>query len=124
MARVTRADRTIVIVLVAVLAALVGLGLAQRGGPDRSAERVTTATAAVSTRVPSPSATAAPSSPSAPPSVPVAPTTVSPSPSSTAPVPTTTTAPSPIAGPVTAVGDSIMIDIQPYLQTDVPGVQV
>ncbi len=37
------------------------------------------------------------------------------------PRPTSTTVP-PVAGPVTAVGDSIMIDIQPYLQTDIPGV--
>ena len=29
-----------------------------------------------------------------------------------------------MAGPVSAVGDSIMIDIQPYLETDIPGVTV
>ncbi len=116
MARVTRADRTIGIVLIAVLLALVGLGLAQR-----DTGRVTTATAAVSTRAPGPSTTPAPSSPS---SGPATPSTVSSSPSSTAPAPTTTTTPAPVAGPVSAVGDSIMIDIQPYLQTDIPGVQV
>jgi hypothetical protein len=118
MARVTRADRTIVVVLIAVLSGLVGLGLAQRGAP---AGRANNPTAALSTRTPGPSSTAALSSPS---SVPVTPTTPSPSPSSTAPAPTTTTTPSPVAGPVSAVGDSIMIDIQPYLQTDIPGVQV
>ena len=30
----------------------------------------------------------------------------------------------PVPGPVTAVGDSIMIDMQPYLQADIPGVSV
>jgi hypothetical protein len=64
----------------------------------------------------------------------VPPTTVAPT-STTTTVPATTTtttatttpgvaAPAPVAGQVTAVGDSIMIDIQPYLQADVPGVQV
>ena len=30
----------------------------------------------------------------------------------------------PVPGPVSAVGDSIMLDIQPYLATDIPGAQV
>ena len=32
--------------------------------------------------------------------------------------------PAPVAGPVTAVGDSIMLDIQPELAADLPGVTV
>ena len=30
----------------------------------------------------------------------------------------------PVPGPVTTVGDSIMLDIQPYLETDIPGASV
>lgn len=37
---------------------------------------------------------------------------------------TTTAPPPPLAGQVTAVGDSILLDIQPYLQADLPGVHV
>jgi hypothetical protein len=32
--------------------------------------------------------------------------------------------PAPVGGPVSAVGDSILLDIQPYLQTDVPGAHI
>jgi len=41
-------------------------------------------------------------------------------------VPTTTsTAPlAPVAGPVTAVGDSVLLDAQPELATDVPGIAI
>ena len=53
---------------------------------------------------------------------------VAPTPSIVAPtttVPPITTSPSATdAGTVTAVGDSIMLDIQPYLEADLPGVQV
>ncbi len=41
----------------------------------------------------------------------------------TATPPPSTTVP-PVSGPVSAVGDSIMIDIQPYLEADIPGVTV
>jgi lysophospholipase L1-like esterase len=37
---------------------------------------------------------------------------------------TSTSVPSAVAGPVSAVGDSILIDIQPYLESDIPGVTV
>ena len=37
---------------------------------------------------------------------------------------TTSTEPGPIPGPVTAVGDSILLDIQPQLSIDIPGVTV
>ena len=98
---ISRVDRAIGAVLVLVLAALVGLGVADsrataRGRPGPLA--------GPATLPPSPSVTAAP------------PTTV--------PAPTTTTAPLPLAGPVTAVGDSILIDVQPALTAAVPGIVV
>ncbi len=124
MVKVTRADRTIGIVLVAVLVALVGLGLAQRGGADRFEGRMTTATSTVATRASGPTSTATPSSlPSLPSGTSAVTLSTAPLPTTTTPT-TTTTTPAQMAGPVTAVGDSIMIDIQPYLQADVPGVQV
>jgi len=96
--------------MLAVLGALVGLGVANRSLPaTRAAD--TPGTAAAAAR-------------SAPPPV----TVVAPTPSIVAPtttVPPTTTSPSATdAGTVTAVGDSIMLDIQPYLEADLPGVQV
>jgi hypothetical protein len=36
----------------------------------------------------------------------------------------TTTSVPPVPGPVTAVGDSIMLDIQPYLAVDIPGARI
>lgn len=38
--------------------------------------------------------------------------------------PVVAVSPKPVAGPVSAIGDSIMIDIQPYLQTDIPGARI
>jgi hypothetical protein len=101
-------DRIIGVVLLVVLGALVGLGLADDHG--------------------NPSASAPLNGPSAVTTSPATPaTTLPPAPTTTVPaVPTTTTStvPEPVAGPVTAVGDSIMLDIQPYLTADVPGVSV
>ena len=59
-------------------------------------------------------------------------TTVPPATTTTAaPATTTTAAPASVTGPitppaggVTAIGDSIMIDIEPYLTADVPGIRV
>ncbi len=114
MSGIDRVDRVIGIVLVGVLVALVGLGLS-----DNS-------------RASTPSAAGPLSSPTTLAGVGPSPTTVS------APVPTTTTAPGPVGGapaptpppvppvegPVTAIGDSIMLDIQPELTADLPGVSV
>ncbi|MGO9029506.1 MAG: hypothetical protein ACLQOZ_12855 [Acidimicrobiales bacterium] len=106
----SRFDLIVVAAMLAVLGALVGLGVANRSLPaTRAAD--TPGTAAAAAR-------------SAPPPV----TVVAPTPSIVAPtttVPPTTTSPSATdAGTVTAVGDSIMLDIQPYLEADLPGVQV
>jgi hypothetical protein len=111
----TRADRVIVAALLALLAGLAGLAVSQRADasrPHRSAASATVATSAA-----------------------VVPATIfgstapggGPAPASTSTSTTTTTAataPAAVPGPVLAVGDSLMIDIQPYLQADVPGVQV
>jgi len=103
---INRIDWAIGVVLILVLAALVGLGLAESRPSSRApltgSATLTTAppvTAALSTTLPDPS---------------------------TAPLPnaTVTTIPSPVSGPVTAVGDSILLDIQPQLTADVPALRV
>ena len=117
---IDRVDRIIGAVLVAVLAGLVGLGLSDNAGSTAAPtpSPLTAPARAAGTTVPSPVAepTTAPS--------PVATTTSVPVPGTATTAPTTTTVPVPLAGPVTAVGDSIMLDIQPYLTQDVPGVSV
>lgn len=121
MSHVTRTDRIIGIVLVAVLLALFGLGLARRPAQASSSAVATTApgsagiASALGVGVGIPSSTTVP--------LPAVTPTTGTTPSTSSSIATTTTLP-PVAGPVTAVGDSIMIDIQPYLQTDVPGVSV
>jgi hypothetical protein len=109
---INRVDRVIGITLVLVLAGLVGLGVsdnaASSAGPA-PLKAPTTTTSTLSSAAPI--GTTAPGAPAS--TVP-----------STTTVPTTTTVPVPVAGPVTAVGDSIMLDIQPELTVDVPGVSV
>jgi hypothetical protein len=104
-------DRVIGVALVAVLGALVVLGVADNSSASTSGTGPLSAPATTA-----PTTTGAPTMPpSAPaPTVPPAPTTTT----------TTTTAVTPVAGPVTAVGDSIMLDIQPELTADLPGVTV
>ena len=101
MSGISRIDRVIGGVLVLVLAGLAVLGLAD---------------GRTSARPPSSGTAGLPADPV----VTAAPVT----PSTVAPAPTTTTAPVPIAGPVTAIGDSILLDIQPELSALVPGVGV
>ncbi len=101
-------DRAIGAVLLLVLAGLVGLGVADnRASPAAAPLSGPTALAT------SPTATPVSTVPSG--AVATAPT---------ASTTTTTTAPVPVPGPVTAVGDSIMLDIQPELTTDLPDVTV
>jgi hypothetical protein len=126
MGEISRVDRVIGILVVAVLVALVGLGLSER--PAR---------ALPSAGIAAPrSGTGSPPDPGAPPTTPAPPGStrfggpalgVTPAPGvtpTTQPAASTTTLPPPVAGPVSAVGDSIMIDIQPYLESDLPGVTV
>ncbi len=120
MQSVTRMDLVVGAVVVAVLAALVGLGIANRSTPSAIPTAVAGAPSGTV-----PAGTAA-TTPGAAPSTArgTAPTT---STTTTAPA-TTPTVPGvaapPVAGPVTAVGDSIMLDIQSDLQADLPGVRV
>ena len=101
-------DRALGAVLLLVLAGLVGLGVADNRAAPASAPLSGPAALASS-----PTATPVTTPPAG--SAAVAPTT-----STT----TTTTAPVPVPGPVTAVGDSIMLDIQPELTADLPDVTV
>ncbi len=100
MTKVSRGDKSIVALLLAVLAVLAVVAVVRQPGPLRSA--VGQATTRPSGRVPGTSAsvsTAAPAASGAP-------------------------ASAPPAGPVTAVGDSIMLDIQSDLEAVVPGTEV
>jgi hypothetical protein len=106
---IDRVDRFIGIALLAVLVGLVGFGLSQN---SRSAPPSATGTLSAS-------ATTAGSVPPVPTAGAALTTTTT-----TTATTTTTTVPVPVAGPVTAVGDSIMLDIQPELTVDVPGVTV
>jgi hypothetical protein len=83
-----------------VLAALVGLGLAE-SRPSAQAPMTGSATLA----------TAPPVTAALPAMAPL-------------PTATTTTIPSPVSGPVTAVGDSILLDVQPQLTADVPAISI
>ena len=114
MSGIDRVDRFIGIALVAVLVALVGFGLSQNStattpsatGRPSTGPVGATAGATVGSTAPSSTTGAGVTSTTAPPTT------------------ATTTVPGPVAGPVTAVGDSIMLDIQPELAADVPGVSV
>jgi hypothetical protein len=127
---ITRWDRVVVATVLAVLCGLFGLALAQRS--EAGSARPLAAGNAVA-----PVATAG-----APVTVPGSPetsTTVTAGAAAGATTGTTgatgttgtaagsppATSPSlPVPGPFFAVGDSLMIDIQPYLEADLPGVQV
>jgi len=111
MSAFSRFDRIIGGVLLAVLIGLVGLGIATRPGAK------TTSSAPAASRGTSHAGET---------------TSTAPAPTTTGPPTTTTTtttksataAPPPIGGQVTAVGDSVIIDIQPNLEADIPGVSV
>ena len=104
---IDRVDRVIGVVLVVVLGALAALGLSENShASSASARALSGPTSALGS--------GGTSLLTAPPSTPT--TTVPPT--------TTTTTLGPIPGPVTAVGDSIMLDIQPELSVVLPGVTV
>ena len=107
MSGINRVDRAIGVALLLVLVALVGLGIAD----SRSAARAGSGTLTGPGTLPSsPTATTAPVAPSTTPGA--LPTTTS-----TAPL-------TPVAGTVTAVGDSVLLDAQPELAAAVPGIVV
>ena len=108
---INRVDRAIGVALLLVLVALVGLGVAD----SRSAARAGSGPLTGPGTLPSsPTATTAPVAPSTTPRA--LPTTTSKAP--LAPLA------APVAGPVTAVGDSVLLDAQPELATDVPGIAI
>jgi hypothetical protein len=116
MAGFNRFDRVVIAALLAVLVGLSGLAIANRSGAKSSSAPSAPGNAVHVAGTPDP---ALPSDPSDPPATTGAP------PTTTAPAtPTTTTNPAAVAGPVTAVGDSILIDMQPNLQADIPGIAV
>jgi hypothetical protein len=114
--KVSRVDKIIGIALLVALLALVGVGLA------RHTAQANSPTLSTPTSRPSLEATSGAPPASTTAVTPAPPTTAAPT--TTVPATTTSTGVAAVAGPVTAVGDSIMIDMQPYLQTDIPGVSV
>jgi hypothetical protein len=124
MSKISRMDRLIGIALVVVLGGLLTWALVHRSESSHAASATRSTVAPVKHPVAS---TTAPSTTAAAP----APTTTTAVPPTTTTVPAVaTTAPAagpvalPVPGPVTTVGDSIMLDIQPYLATDIPGAAI
>jgi len=117
---ISRVDRGIGVALVAVLAALVGFGLSTNSHASApAAARPQPPTSAPTPGGTAPPATLGTGTPTS------APTPVSSAGGTSGGTSTTTTVPvPPVGGPVTAVGDSIMLDIQPELTADLPGVSV
>jgi hypothetical protein len=111
MSAFSRFDRIIGGALLAVLIGLVALGIATRPGV-RTTSSAPAASRGTSHAGETASTAAAPT-----------PTTTTTT-TSTSTTTTTTTASPPIGGHVTAVGDSVMIDIQPNLEADIPGVSI
>jgi len=114
--QISRVDRAIGALVVILLVVLAALGVKSRYNQALSAAphpSLVTATTDPSAAAAAPSAAPASLPTSALPALPV-------------PATTTTLAPSvmPEAGPVSAVGDSIMLDIRSYLQVAIPGVRV
>jgi hypothetical protein len=116
MSGISRVDRIIGIALVVLLVALLVLAVARRPA-HTSAPPAARSAASATVRSPGTGATG-PSTPSSPVG------SATPASSTAPPSSTTTTTTGPVPGPVSAVGDSILLDIQPYLETDVPGTQI
>jgi hypothetical protein len=123
MGKISRADRAIGAALLALMAGLLALAIVHRSDQAHSAP--------LPLAPASPSAASASSNPTS--GATSTPGTVSTaSTASTATTVTTGTAatsgsgqtPPPVSGSVSAVGDSILLDIQPYLQTEVPAAHI
>jgi hypothetical protein len=114
-------DRIIAAGLVALLVALLAWAVADRSSSDRTAAAARRPTRAS----PGPAALSGTSAPSPPPSSVSIPPPNTVTPSSTPPTTSVTPTSLPaVPGPVTAVGDSLMLDIQPYLAVDLPGATI
>jgi hypothetical protein len=121
MAAFSRFDRIVAAVLLAVLVGLVGLAIATRSGAK------TPSSAPAGSNHPVPAGTSSTTGPAATTTAPPGNSSSTPSTSSTTTTTTTAgagAAPPPVSGQVTAVGDSVMIDMQPNLQSDIPGINV
>jgi hypothetical protein len=122
MSKISRMDRLIGVALVAVLGGLLVWALVHRSETSHAASASRSTVAPVKHPAAS---TTAPSTTAATPAT----TTTAPPTTTTAPA-VATTAPAagpvalPVPGSVTTVGDSIMLDIQPYLATDIPGASI
>jgi hypothetical protein len=124
MSKISRMDRLIGVALVLVLGGLLAWALVHRSESSHAASASRTTVAPLKHAAAS---TTAPSTTAAPPAttttaVPPPTTTTAPAVATTAPV--AGPAALPVPGPVTTVGDSIMLDIQPYLATDIPGAAI
>lgn len=116
MSGISRVDRIIGIALVVLLVGLLVVAVARRPAPAHTSAPPNTRSAAA-VRSPGTGATG----PSTPPS---SLGSAAPASSTAPPSSTTTTATGPVPGPVSAVGDSIMLDIQSYLEADLPGTRI
>ena len=114
MGGLSRLDRVLVVAVPVLLAALAGLGLAERVSP--AAPRSPTPRPSGSPAVSGRGTVQLPGLPR------LAAGFLAPAPETTPPTSPTTTGPPP--GPVTAIGDSIILDAEPYLTADLPGVSV
>lgn len=106
---ISRFDRVVASLVLVVLIVLLVVGIVSRSGSAHSAAPVVGPVSADPAPGSTPSTTMTPS----------ATTTTTPTGSTGAPAGTPS-----VPGPVSAVGDSIMLDIQPYLQYDIAGVRV
>lgn len=133
MGKIRRVDKLIGVCLLAVLVALLGLALSRRqtsanaASATQSAPPSTTSRAVAATTRSTTAGTTATTAPATPASTASPPSTGA---SATVTMPTTTVAPAasnpvtPVVGPVSTVGDSIMLDIQSDLEADIPGARV
>ncbi|MGO8870600.1 MAG: hypothetical protein ACLQPH_04215 [Acidimicrobiales bacterium] len=111
--------------LLVLLGGLLGLGLANQSDPSATASAAVRQSSTGTLGSHAPVGGAAGSSPLRTAGADPDPTPDPSAPTSTSTSTTTTTSSStvaPVAGPVSAIGDSIMLDIQSYLQADIPGV--
>jgi hypothetical protein len=114
MGKISRVDRAIGAALLALMAGLLALAIVHRSdqahsAPPAIAPASPSAASASTTTATAPSAGTATSS-----------TATTGSAANAGAVPT----PAQVSGSVSAVGDSILLDIQPYLQTEVPGARI
>ena len=111
---ISRVDRIIALGLVVLLMALLAVALGHRSSPSPAGSPL-----AARARSGNPPGSAGSTSAGTPTS-----SILDPSSSTTQPTSTTSGSVVPVPGPVSAVGDSIMLDIQPYLTIDIPGARV